>query len=247
MPAPVAPRVWRKERRDRAITMLRLGTGRGQSPARPQQVTRRFQTVYPRIHDFRLLVTNRFLLTFGVQVMGVTVAWQSYQRTHDPLTLGLLGLAEAVTYIGSALLAGHAADRLEKRRIILATQTVLFVSVLSLLSLSWGGNTRMGPVYAVIGLTGIARAFLWSASISYAELIVPKEHYGKAAAVTSSSWEIGTVLGPAVGGLLYGMAGPNASYLAAGAVVVKPIPAQVIAAGIPARVIRPRDETPPIP
>ncbi len=175
--------------------------------------------MYPRIRDFRLLVTNRFLLTFGVQMMGVTVSWQAYQLTHDPLTLGFLGLAEALTYIGSALLAGHTADRLEKRRIILSAQSVLFVSVLGLLLLSWGGNTRMGPVYAVVALTGIARAFLWSASISYAELIVPKEHYRKAAALTSSSWEIGTMLGPAVGGLLYGLAGANLSYLVAASVV----------------------------
>jgi MFS family permease len=176
--------------------------------------------VYPRIRDFRLLVTNRFLLTFGVQMMGVTVGWQVYQLTHDPLVLGLIGLAEAVTYIGSALLAGHAADRLEKRRIILSAQTVLLFSVLGLLLLSWRGNTRMGPVYAVFALTGIARAFLWSASSSYAEMIVPKEHYARAAAWTSSSWEIGSVLGPAAGGLLYGLAGPNASYLAAASVIV---------------------------
>lgn len=175
--------------------------------------------VYPRIRDFRLLVANRFLLTFGVQMMGLTVAWQVYQLTHDPLTLGLVGLAEAVTYIGSALLAGHAADRLEKRRIILTAQTVLLASVLGLLALSAAGNTRMGPVYAVIALTGIARAFLWSAGTSYAELIVPKEHYRKAAALTSSSWEIGSILGPAAGGLLYGVAGPNLSYVIAATVV----------------------------
>ncbi len=175
---------------------------------------------FSRLGDFRLLVANRFLLTLGIQMMGLTVGWQVYQLTHDPLSLGLIGLAEALTYIGSALPAGHLADRSEKRRIILAAELALLGCVLWLLWLTVRGNSRLLPVYAAMGLTGIARAFLWSASIPYAELIVPKAEYARAAAWNSSAWEVGAVLGPAAGGLLYGIRGPLIPYLTACALVV---------------------------
>ncbi len=153
-------------------------------------------------------------------MMGLTVGWQVYQLTHDPLSLGLIGLAEAVTYIGSALLAGHVADQSEKRRIILATETVLLGCVLWLFWLTSRGNVRLAPVYGAMAVTGIARAFLWSASIPYAEMIIPKAEYARAAAWNSSAWEIGAVLGPAAAGLLYGVRGPLLPYLTASVLVL---------------------------
>src|SRR5260221_12079745 len=87
-----------------------------------------------RFRDFRFLILNKFLLTFGLQMIGVIVGWQVYQMTHDPLSLGLIGLAEALAFIAFALWAGHIADQTEKRRLILISQAIAFDCALAL----WG-------------------------------------------------------------------------------------------------------------
>src|SRR5437762_6665526 len=117
-----------------------------------------------RIRDFRLLLVNKFLLTFGVQMIGVIVGWQIYQMTHDPLSLGLIGLAEAVAFIAFALWAGHIADQTEKRFLIIVSEVVALVCAGALWLLTCKGNTHTLPIYGVIALSGIARAFLWSSS-----------------------------------------------------------------------------------
>jgi MFS family permease len=167
------------------------------------------------IRDFRLLVLNRFFLTFGAQMQEVIVGWQIYQITHDPLSLGLIGFAEAAAFIGTALWAGLIADRSEKRRIILVAQTLALACSLGLLVLTLGGNLKTLPIYGVIALSGFARAFLWSSTTSFSEQIVPKEIYSKAAAWNSTSWQIASITGPAAGGILYAVAGPAVAYAAA--------------------------------
>src|SRR5258708_25440902 len=124
-----------------------------------------------RIRDFRLLIINKFLLTFGVQMIGVIVGWQIYQLTHDPLSLGMVGFAEAVAFISFALWAGHTADRTEKRFLILVSEGIALACAVALWALTWNGNTHTLPIYLVIGASGIARAFLWSSSTSFSEMI----------------------------------------------------------------------------
>jgi MFS family permease len=165
-----------------------------------------------KIRDFRLLVLNKFLLTFGAQMITVIVGWQIYQMTHDPLSLGMIGFAEAAAFISFALWAGHLADRTEKRLLILMSEVVAVICSLMLCGLTWQQNTLTLPIYIVIAASGVSRAFLWSASTSFADMIVPKEIYSSAAAWNSSAWEIASILGPAAGGLIYGFWGPLAAY-----------------------------------
>jgi len=165
-----------------------------------------------RIRDFRFLIINKFLLTFGLQMIGVIVGWQIYQLTHDPLSLGLIGFAEAIAFISFALWAGHIADQTEKRFLIIFSECVAFACAAVLWGLTCERNTHTLPIYGVIALSGVARAFLWSSSTSFAELIVPKEIYSTAAAWNSSAWEIASILGPATGGLVYGFWGPKMAY-----------------------------------
>jgi MFS family permease len=165
-----------------------------------------------RIRDFRLLIINKFLITFGAQMIAVIVGWQVYQLTHDPLSLGLIGFAEAVAFIAFALWAGHIADRTEKRLLIVMSEIVVLICAIALWGLTRYGNQGTLPIYLVIAASGVARAFLWSSSTSYSETIIPKEIYSSAAAWNSSAWEIASILGPAAGGLLYGFFGPKTAY-----------------------------------
>src|SRR5207237_9974089 len=78
-----------------------------------------------RVQNFRRFIVSLLAMTIGAQIQGVVVAWQVYDVTHDPLSLGLMGLAEALPFIGLSLYAGHVADRANRRTIALAWLAVM--------------------------------------------------------------------------------------------------------------------------
>src|SRR5687768_15932474 len=118
-----------------------------------------------KIPEFRLYVAARWCITIALQIEGVIVGWQIYQLTKDPLSLGLIGLAEAVPAIIVALYAGYVADNYNRKNIILATISLLVFCSAAL----WFFTIDLGsfflengafPIYAVIFLSGIARGFM---------------------------------------------------------------------------------------
>ncbi len=169
-----------------------------------------------RIPNFRRFIVSLLTTTIGAQVQILVVSWQIYHITHDPLSLGLIGLAEAVPFIAVALLAGHVADRLDRQRIALWSLTVLFACALSLVALShahrWVIAHGVWPFYIVIGVSGLARSFLMPARNSLAVGLIPRENLPNSIAWRSSTWQAGAVAGPALGGLLYGFVGVTVTY-----------------------------------
>jgi MFS family permease len=169
-----------------------------------------------RHRDFRWFIVSLFAMVVGSQAQAVVVGWQVYDITHDPLSLGLIGLAEALPFIGVALPAGYLADRRNRRSISVAMLLVLACCSAVLLAVSAipGLLARVGvtPVYATIFVTGIARGILQPARQALGADIIPRAMYQNAIAWRSSTWQTGSVIGPAIGGLLYGFAGAGASY-----------------------------------
>lgn len=170
-----------------------------------------------RIHDFSFFILARFSLTIGILIQSVIVEWQVYKITHDPLQMGLIGLAEAVPFICIALFAGHVADIISRKRIIICATLFLILGTLSLFYFSlnleinvvrWG----TAPIYMAIVITGLSRGFLGPAYSSFLTQLVPKELYVGAASWSSTAWQTGAVAGPAVAGLMYGFLGATASY-----------------------------------
>lgn len=165
--------------------------------------------------DFRWYVLSVMAMTVATQIRGVVVAWQLYALTHDPLVLGLIGLAEALPFIATALFAGHVADRTDRRTIALGAMVALLGCAASLLALS---NHRVVSArdvpwfYLVIGASGIARSFLMAARTALVAELVPRDHYANATAWRTSSWQLAAVVGPAVGGLIYAFGGPTPAY-----------------------------------
>ena len=155
-------------------------------------------------------------MTLGTQIQATVVAWQVYSLTKDPLSLGLVGLAEALPFIGAALYAGHIADRHDRKRLALLSIGVQTLSAAVLLSYTlWpqvlaGG--RVAPIYAVVFVSGLARSFLQPARTAMSAEIVPRETYANAIAWRSSLWQFAAVMGPALGGVLYGFSGARAAY-----------------------------------
>ena len=171
-----------------------------------------------RIPSYRWYILSTFTMTLAAQIQGVVVSWQIYDVTRDPLSLGLIGLAEALPYIGVALFAGHVADRKDRRGVSLASLALLVLCSAALLSLSLAGSWRSAghrgvwPFYSVIFLSGIARSFLQPARQALGAELVPRALYPNAVAWRSSTWQTGAVAGPALGGLLYGFTSPSFAY-----------------------------------
>src|SRR5215510_10682753 len=140
-----------------------------------------------RIASFRWFVGSILAMAMGAQIQGVVVAWQMYAVTHDPLALGMVGLAEAAPFLGLALYAGHVADVHDRRRVALIALAVLAVCAAALALLSFlldgpGGRAawiRWG-IYAVIVVCGAARSFLLPARNALGAEIVPRPMLARA-------------------------------------------------------------------
>ncbi len=165
-----------------------------------------------RVPGYSWFLMGRFAATIATQMQALIVSWQIYQITKDPLALGLIGLVEAVVYFSFALWAGRYVDAHEKRRIIGITQVAMLGATLVLIFVSRTSIPNLGVMYGVIAFTGLARSFMWPASFAFSELTVPRLIYSRAAAWLSTTWEVGTVAGPAIGGILYAWKGPFAGY-----------------------------------
>ncbi|MDO9257122.1 MAG: MFS transporter [Bacteroidales bacterium] len=170
------------------------------------------------LKDFRKFITGRFFLTFAIQMQSVIVGWQVYDLTHDAFSLGLIGLSEAIPFLVVALFAGHVADRVNRKSIIVLTATVYVVSAVVLLYMSYimpGLYKTAGvlPLYFVIAFTGLARAFFYPAQTAYMAQIVPRDLYANSSTWNSTIWHIAAVSGPAAGGLIYGFFGIHAAFM----------------------------------
>ena len=180
-----------------------------------------------RIPNFRNYIIALFTLTLGIQIQGTVVGWQIYDLTHDPLALGLVGLAEALPAIGLSLFAGHVADAHDRRRVALVTIVALVFTSIALWILAQtdpGGRTldapaRVHAIYGVIVLSGVARAFLQPARQALSAELVPRALFSNSITWRSGSWQLAAVLGPALGGALYVIGGSALGY-AAGVVLM---------------------------
>jgi len=163
-----------------------------------------------RIPDFRYFVTNSFLITATLLIQEVTLGYELYKMTHEPLALGLVGLAEAIPFIALSLFGGHLADRRDKKRILqwslgvitLGSVIMYFVfqpSVVSHLS----QTAQLATIYGVLMLIGTAKGFYSPASSSLKPFLVPRELYPNSATWSSSFWQAGAIAGPGVAGFLY--------------------------------------------
>ncbi len=170
-----------------------------------------------RLKDYRLFISFRFFMTIAIQMQSIIVGWQVYQLTKDPLSLGLIGLAEAIPFILVALFAGHIADRFNRKKIIFWFDLLFLVGSLSLLYFTYHTAeifTRFGvlPIYLVVTISGVARSFLYPSTIALMAQIVPRELYTNSSTWNSTIWHIAAITGPAIGGLVYGFLGVKVAY-----------------------------------
>jgi MFS family permease len=160
-----------------------------------------------RYPNFRNFMSARVLITAAAEMQAVAVGWQIYSLTHRPLDLGLVGLAQFAPGIVLFLIAGHTADRFPRQRILQICYGGFGLCSLLLLSLTLHGISAVWPIYAVLLFNGVVRAFNGPASQAFMPLLVPPEVFPNAVTWGSSIFQAAMVLGPTLGGAIYGFAG----------------------------------------
>jgi MFS family permease len=178
----------------------------------PHADTRHDSYAALRHREFRWFIVSLFTMVVGTQCQAVVVGWQVYGITHDPLSLGLIGLAEALPFIAIALPAGYLADRYNRRTLSVLSLLVLSLCSMVLLALS------VSP--QLLGRMGVGPIVLQPARQALSAEIIPRSMYQNAIAWRSSTWQIASVIGPALGGLLYGFAGAIAAYALAALLIL---------------------------
>lgn len=158
--------------------------------------------------EFRLFQGSRLLAVIAFQMQSVAVGWQIYSITGRPLDLGLAGLAQFLPSIILWLVTGNVADRFDRRNVIAFCHAVLAAATMALALLASRPNPPIAFIYMVLVVLGTARAFAGPASHSLLPNLVPREHFANAVAWSSGFFQLSVMLGPALGGALYGLLGP---------------------------------------
>ncbi|WP_437279583.1 MFS transporter [Sorangium sp. So ce375] len=166
--------------------------------------------------DFRVYAAARLLATVAYQMQSIAVGYQIYDLTRDPLALGYVGLAQFLPVAGLSLASGHAADRFDRRGILVVCYLTSALAALGLFFLARSPSPSLPAIYAVLVLLGTVRAFQGPAGSALLPTLVPTAHFQNAVTWQSTLWQVGAIGGPSLGGLLYALwKAPAPVYLSA--------------------------------
>ena len=160
----------------------------------------------------------RLAAAFAAQIQTVAVGWQVYDITRDPLDLGLVGLSQFLPALLLVLVTGAVADRYRRRTVMAVCLAAEAFCAAALLAFTLAGLAEVWLIFVILGGFGTARAFFGPAQQSLLPNLVPTEHLASAIALNTSTWQIATICGPVIGGLLYGLS-PVAAYACATALL----------------------------
>jgi len=160
-----------------------------------------------RYREFNIFLLLRFAMVFAWTMQFVVIEWEVYSITKDPLSLGIIGLMEVIPAVSMALFAGHVVDQKEKKGLLIKCIIGFSIVSFGLFLITWpriisgmATNTVLYCVYFLVFLGGLVRAFIGPTIFSLFSLLIPKKVYPNAATWSSSVWQVGAVLGPALGG-----------------------------------------------
>lgn len=167
-----------------------------------------------RVPEFRYWLVANALANIAARALAVALGYQIYQLTRAPFALGMLGLVEAIPALSLALLGGHAADRYDRRRIVLATRAISVLAALGLALISLNPQTLgLVVLYIVVFIAGLARGLGDPAASAFETQIVPRHLYVNAATWGGSLWQVTSIVGPTLGGVAYAWLGVTNTYL----------------------------------
>ncbi|SAL57567.1 major facilitator transporter [Caballeronia udeis] len=181
-----------------------------------------------RHRPFALFCSARVMSSVAFQMMSVAIGWQIYSITHSAFALGLVGLSQFLPMFVLTLVVGHVADRYDRRTIAFVCQAIQGMAALTLCMATWRGMTSQGLIYLIAAVAGSARAFESPSMSALLPNLIPRAQLQYATAWSTSANQTAQILGPAMGGLLYGL-GALTVY---GAVAVAFIGAAVVLSSI---------------
>ena len=156
-----------------------------------------------RYRDYQLLLVGRFITSFASEMLSFAIGWELWLRTHSAFALGMVGLVQVVPVILLSLPAGHVADQYNRKRIVVIAQLFLALCVIGLAWLSFTKGSLTLIYVCLLGI-GIARAFNDPAASTLLPQTIPPELFSRAATWNSSVWQVASITGPALAGLLVG-------------------------------------------
>lgn len=167
-----------------------------------------------RFKEFRFFLGMRFAMVFAWAMQFVIIEWEVYSLTKDPFSLGLIGLMEIIPAVGMALFAGHIVDQNEKKGLLVkcligfsCISLGLFLITIPSIKEALTTSNILWVIYILVFLGGLVRAFIGPTVFSLLSLIIPKKNYPNAATWSSSTWQMGSMFGPALAGVSIGVIG----------------------------------------
>jgi MFS family permease len=160
--------------------------------------------------SYRFFWVTTLCASFAAQIMSVSVAWEIWYLTGNPVFLALVGLAQFLPALSLVLVTGLVADRFPRRRIIQVAMLVEFGCALSLLYFALSGYGEVWPIFAILVVLGTARAFVGPAGSSLAPNLVPPQALGNAVSMNATAWQLAGIVGPMAAGLLLNISAPVA-------------------------------------
>lgn len=167
-----------------------------------------------RFKEFRFFLAMRFALVFAWSMQFVIIEWEVYSLTKNPISLGIIGLMEIIPAVSMALFAGHIVDQNEKKSLLikcligfsLISFGLFLITVPSVVA-SLSKHTILWIIYGLVFCGGLVRSFISPTVFSLLALIIPKKNYPNAATWSSSTWQLGSMFGPAIAGVAISMIG----------------------------------------
>jgi MFS family permease len=152
----------------------------------------------------------RFITSSAAQILSVAVGWQLWEQTKNPLILGLIGLVQFLPALLLVLVTGLTSDRFGRRRVMAFATSLECLCAVAIFMMALTGYFEPLWVLSILTLFGIARAFYTPASSSLVVNVVPKADFANAVGWITLTWQLASIVGPAAGGLLFGISGPFA-------------------------------------
>src|ERR1051325_5723458 len=203
------------EQSSKTSTRQALGTPRLPPPedtSRTPAARRPSSFAALRHRDFRLFWTGQFVSVIGSQMQLVTVNWHVYILTHSAAALGLVGLVRVLPIIACSLVGGVVADAFDRKRLILATQTVMLLSAAALALFTASGLKSVWPIYLLTAVSSAATAFDNPARQALLPSLVPERDFPNAVSVGFVAFQVAMVVGPVLGGAALARFGPAAEH-----------------------------------
>ncbi|WP_395017804.1 MFS transporter [Dongia sp.] len=164
-----------------------------------------------RNRNFFLYTLNSLLASFGAEILIVAIGWRVYEISRDPFDLALVGLAQFMPHMLLVLVTGTVADRYPRQRILMFCMLAELACTLGIFLVATASLTHTWPILLLVSALAIGRAFFGPASLALAPTLVERAQIPSAIACSTAAWQLSSIAGPALGGVLYGFA-PSAAY-----------------------------------